>query len=113
MSVGKKTSRTRRRHDPVSVLSYSEDTWLETVRQQYEELSGVTVLMIQYFGAQPSGRNRLGYKDLINRPEGRLAASSRYRDRACRSRPVSSFSAIPQLKQVGELLSTGVFTGRV
>ena len=35
-------------------------------RQHYEGLSGVTVLMIQDFGAQPSGRNPLSYKDLIS-----------------------------------------------
>ena len=52
----------------VSVFSDSEATWrrtLETARQQYEGLSGVSVLMIQDFGAQPGDRNPSGYKDLI------------------------------------------------
>jgi Dyp-type peroxidase family len=41
---------------------------METARQQLQGLSGVTILMMQDFGAQPGSRNSLGYKDLIGQP---------------------------------------------
>ncbi|MBV9688458.1 MAG: hypothetical protein JO202_01985 [Ktedonobacteraceae bacterium] len=55
----------------VSIFSDAQDKWrdaMETARQQYQGLSGITVLMIQNFGAQPGSRNPLGYKDLISQP---------------------------------------------
>ena len=58
-------------HIGVSVFSDSEETWrrtMETARQQYEGLSGVTVLTTQDFGAQPGDLNPLGYKDSIGQP---------------------------------------------
>ena len=41
---------------------------METARQQYQGFSGVTVLMMQDFGAQPGDLNPLGYKDSIGQP---------------------------------------------
>ena len=41
---------------------------LEIAREQYEGFSGVTVLGKQDFGAQPTDRNSLGYKDGIDQP---------------------------------------------
>ena len=58
-------------HIGVSVFSDSEEKWhraMETARQQFQGLSGVSVLMMQDFGAQPGSRNSLGYKDLIGQP---------------------------------------------
>ena len=58
-------------HVQVSIVSPTEDKWrrtMETARQQYEGFSGVTVLLIQDFGAQPGSLNSLGYKDSIGQP---------------------------------------------
>ena len=58
-------------HIQVSIFSDAEDKWhdaMETARQQFQGLSGVTVLMSQDFGAQPGSRNPLGYKDSIGQP---------------------------------------------
>ena len=58
-------------HIQVSIVSDTEDKWrrtLETARQQYQGFSGVTVLLIQDFGAQPGSLNSLGYKDSIGQP---------------------------------------------
>src|SRR5258706_7523643 len=58
-------------HIQVSVVSDTEDTWrrtMETVRQCYQGSSGVTILLIQDFGAQPRSLNPLGYKDGIGQP---------------------------------------------
>jgi len=58
-------------HIGVSIFSGSPDGWhaaLAAVRQHFGQLSGVTVLMEQDFGAQPDGRNPFGYKDLIGQP---------------------------------------------
>src|SRR5258705_9913409 len=55
----------------VSIISDTKDKWhrtMETAGQQYQGFSGVTVLLIQNFGAQPHGRNSLGYKDSISQP---------------------------------------------
>jgi deferrochelatase/peroxidase EfeB len=63
-------------HIQVSIVSDTEDKWrrtLDTARQQYQNFSGVTVLLVQDFGAQPGSLNPLGYKDGIGQPaiEGR------------------------------------------
>src|SRR5216684_727994 len=58
-------------HINVSIVSDTEDKWrrtMETARQQYQGLSGVAVLLIQDFGAQPGSLNSLGYKDNIGQP---------------------------------------------
>ena len=58
-------------HIAVSIFSDTEDKWrraMETARQQYQGFSGVTVLMMQDFGAQPGDLNPLGYKDSIGQP---------------------------------------------
>ena len=58
-------------HIGVSAFSDSEEKKrraLEIARQQYEGVSGVTVLAMQDFGAQPGDRNSLGYKDGIDQP---------------------------------------------
>jgi Dyp-type peroxidase family len=58
-------------HIAVSIFSDSEAKWraaMETARQQYQGFSGVTVLMMQDFGAQPGDLNPLGYKDSIGQP---------------------------------------------
>jgi deferrochelatase/peroxidase EfeB len=58
-------------HIQVSVVSPTEAKWrrtLETARQQYQGFSGVDVLLIQDFGAQPGSLNSLGYKDSIGQP---------------------------------------------
>jgi len=41
---------------------------LAIAREQYDGLSGVSVLFTQDFGAQPGDRNSLGYKDGIDQP---------------------------------------------
>src|ERR1700741_2759893 len=41
---------------------------LAIAREQYEGFSGVSVLAMQDFGAQPGDRNSLGYKDGIDQP---------------------------------------------
>ena len=58
-------------HIQVSIVSDTEEKWrctLETARQQYQGFSGVTVLLVQDFGAQPGSLNSLGYKDGIGQP---------------------------------------------
>jgi Dyp-type peroxidase family len=58
-------------HIGVSAFSDSEENHqraLATAREQYEGLSGVTVLALQHFGAQPGDLNPLGYKDGIDQP---------------------------------------------
>ncbi len=58
-------------HIQVSVVSPTEAKWrrtLDTARQQYQGFSGVAVLLIQDFGAQPGSLNSLGYKDGIGQP---------------------------------------------
>jgi Dyp-type peroxidase family len=58
-------------HLAISIFSDSEDKWrraLETARDHYEGLAGVSVLLTQDFGAQPGGRNPLGFKDSIGQP---------------------------------------------
>src|SRR6266568_2014039 len=58
-------------HIQVSIISDTEEKWrrtMETARQQHQGFSGVTVLLIQDFGAQPGSLNSLGYKDSIGQP---------------------------------------------
>ena len=58
-------------HIGVSAFSDSEEKHqraLAIAREQYEGFSGVGVLAMQDFGAQPDDRNSLGYKDGIDQP---------------------------------------------
>ena len=58
-------------HIGVSAFSDSEENHqraLAIAREQYEGFSGVSVLGMQDFGAQPGDRNSLGYKDGIDQP---------------------------------------------
>jgi Dyp-type peroxidase family len=58
-------------HIAVTIFSDAEDKWrrtMETAREQYQGLSGTTVLLLQDFGAQPGDLNPLGYKDGIGQP---------------------------------------------
>ncbi len=58
-------------HMQVSVVSPTEAKWrrtMETGRQQYHGFPGVSVLLLQDFGAQPGSLNSLGYKDGIGQP---------------------------------------------
>src|SRR5262249_25745238 len=58
-------------HIGLSAFSDSEEKWRRVVamaREQYERLSGVRVLAVQDFGAQPGDLNSLGYKDGIDQP---------------------------------------------
>src|SRR5258705_1290918 len=58
-------------HIQVSTISDPEEKWrriMETARQQYQGFSGVTVLLVQNFGAQPGSINSFGYKDSIGQP---------------------------------------------
>jgi Dyp-type peroxidase family len=58
-------------HIGVSAFSDSEEKHqraLAIAREQYEGFSGVSVLAMQDFGAQPGDLNSLGYKDGIDQP---------------------------------------------
>ena len=58
-------------HIGVSAFSDSEEKRRRTLaiaREQYEGFSGVSVLAMQDFGAQPGDLNSLGYKDGIDQP---------------------------------------------
>ena len=58
-------------HIGVSAFSDSEEKHqraLAIARKQYEGFTGVSVLVMQDFGAQPGDRNSLGYKDGIDQP---------------------------------------------
>ena len=58
-------------HIGLSAFSDSEEKWrhiVEMARGQYQGLSGVSVLDVQDFGAQPGDLNSLGYKDGIDQP---------------------------------------------
>src|SRR5262249_10130651 len=58
-------------HVGVSAFSDSEEKWRRTLaiaREQYQGLSGVRVVAMQDFGAQPGDLNPLGYKDGIDQP---------------------------------------------
>ena len=58
-------------HIAVSIFSDTEEKWrhaMNTARHCYHEMSGVTVLATQDFGAQPGDLNPLGYKDGIGQP---------------------------------------------
>jgi Dyp-type peroxidase family len=63
--------RERQIHIAVSVFSDSEESKqraLAKAREQYEKVSGISVLFRQDFGAQPGDRNSLGYADGIDQP---------------------------------------------
>lgn len=58
-------------HIGVSAFSDSEEKHrraLAIAREQYQGFTGVSVLVMQDFGAQPGDRNSLGYKDGIDQP---------------------------------------------
>ena len=58
-------------HIGLNAFSDSEEKWRHVIaiaREQYEGLSGISVLAVQDFGAQPGDRNSLGYKDGIDQP---------------------------------------------
>jgi len=58
-------------HIAVQAISDSEEKHrraLAVAREQYDSFSGVTVLAMQDFGAQPGDLNSLGYKDGIDQP---------------------------------------------
>src|SRR5215510_7103559 len=58
-------------HIGLSAFSDSQEKWrhiLGIARQQFEGFSGVSVLGMQDFGAQPGDLNSLGYKDGIDQP---------------------------------------------
>ena len=58
-------------HIGVSAFSDSEENHtraLAVAREQYEGFSGVSVVALQDFGAQPGDLNPLGYKDGIDQP---------------------------------------------
>jgi Dyp-type peroxidase family len=58
-------------HIGLNAFSDSEEKWRRVTaiaRKQYEGLSGITVLDVQDFGAQPGDLNSLGYKDGIDQP---------------------------------------------
>ena len=58
-------------HIGLNAYSDSEEKWrrmLAMAREQYQGLSGINVLAVQDFGAQPGDRNSLGYKDGIDQP---------------------------------------------
>jgi deferrochelatase/peroxidase EfeB len=58
-------------HIQLSAFSDTEEKWrraLTTARRQVEGLGGVSIVLIQDFGAQPDSLNPLGYKDGIGQP---------------------------------------------
>ena len=58
-------------HIGVSIFSDSEEKWrraMEKARRQFQGLSGITIIGMQDFGAQPGDLNPLGYKDGIGQP---------------------------------------------
>jgi Dyp-type peroxidase family len=58
-------------HIGLNAFSDSKEKWqriVEMARAQYQGLSGVSVLDVQDFGAQPGDLNSLGYKDGIDQP---------------------------------------------
>jgi Dyp-type peroxidase family len=58
-------------HIAVSIFSDSEERWrraMETARRQFQGLTGISLVAMQDFGAQPGDLNPLGYKDGIGQP---------------------------------------------
>src|SRR5215470_5378812 len=58
-------------HIALNAFSDSEEKWrrvIDVAREQYDGLSGIRVLAVQDFGAQPGNLNSLGYKDGIDQP---------------------------------------------
>ena len=61
----------RQGHIGLTVFSDSSESWQRIValaREQRRGLSGISVVAVQDFGAQPDDRNSLGYKDGIDQP---------------------------------------------
>jgi deferrochelatase/peroxidase EfeB len=67
---------------------------METARQQDEGFSGVTVLLMQDFGAQPGNLNPLGYRDSIGQPAIQGSGVESLPGQADRSKRANSSSAI-------------------
>ena len=77
-------------HISLSAFSDSEEKRrraLAIARAQYEGFSGVRVLHIQDFGAQPGDLNPLGYKDGIDPPS---IEGSGFQSLPCRGRPIKA-----------------------
>ncbi|MBV8826650.1 MAG: peroxidase [Hyphomicrobiales bacterium] len=58
-------------HIGLNAFSDSKEKWqriVEMARGQYQSLSGIGVVNVQDFGAQPDDLNSLGYKDGIDQP---------------------------------------------
>ena len=58
-------------HIAITIFSDSEEKWrraMAEAREQYQGFSGVTVLGVQDFGAQPGDLNPMGYRDSIGQP---------------------------------------------
>ena len=61
----------RQIHIALSAFSDSMENkqrMLAIAREQYNKLSGISVLFTDHFGAQPGDLNSLGYKDGIDQP---------------------------------------------
>ena len=58
-------------HIQVTALADTEEKWrraIATAREQLQGFGGISVVLIQDFGAQPGSLNPLGYKDGISQP---------------------------------------------
>ena len=76
-----------------SASSATPNTWrrtMDTARQHYEGVAGLTVLMTQDFGAQPGDLNPLGYQDSIGQPAIEGSGVEPLPGQGRRSRPASS-----------------------
>ncbi len=63
--------RNRQIHIALSAFSDSmekKQRMLKVAREQYEQLSGISLMLTDHFGAQPGDLNSLGYKDGIDQP---------------------------------------------
>jgi Dyp-type peroxidase family len=63
--------RNRQIHIALSAFSDSmerKQRMLSVAREQYEQLSGISLVLTDHFGAQPGDLNSLGYKDGIDQP---------------------------------------------
>jgi len=88
-------------HIGVSAYSDSEEKRrraLAMAREQYEGFSGVSLLAIQDFGAQPGDRNSLGYKDGIDQP---AIEGSGIEPQPGYGRPIQSRRVHPRLSRRG------------
>jgi deferrochelatase/peroxidase EfeB len=90
---------------------------METARQQYQGFSGITVLLMQDFGAQPGNLNPLGYRDSIGQPAIRGSGVESLPGQADRSKRANSSSdpgeagAPLPMPQPGVLGRNGTFVG--